>query len=218
MWAWIKKHKVAFAVICLLVVFALIGVPLLINVLFKIDSGICALQAEWSAGDALGYYGAVLSFLGTVVLSALALYQNHIIKVEADKKATMLEERERIKNMPKFCTRSLSFSGEYAKISFDIENISENIAHEIKVYDFFIQGEEKFFQGVEWSVSTHKLDPKERFTVDTKTPPLGNVKSFQMTARMSCKDKYGDSHEYLLKIKHVGPRQTEYADVKEIVG
>ena len=43
-------------------------------------------QAEWSAGDALGYYGAVLSFLGTVILGALALYQNHIIKEEANKK------------------------------------------------------------------------------------------------------------------------------------
>ena len=217
MWKWLKKHKVAFAVICILVVFALIGVPLLINILFKINTGISALQAEWSAGDMLGYYGAVLSFLGTVVLSALALYQNHIIKVEADKRAAKLEDRELIKNMPKFCTRSLSFSGSSSKISFDIENISENIAYEIKVYDFLVQGEGKFFQGVEWRVSTPKLDSKERFTVDTQSPSLGDVKSFQVTASMSCKDKYGESHEYLLKIKRIGSRHTEYVDVKEII-
>ena len=52
-----------------------------------------AFVAEWDAGDALGYYGAILSFIGTVVLGALALYQNRIIKTEADKKAALAEEQ-----------------------------------------------------------------------------------------------------------------------------
>ena len=30
-----------------------------------------AFVAEWDAGDALGYYGAILSFIGIVVLGAL---------------------------------------------------------------------------------------------------------------------------------------------------
>ena len=58
----------------------LLGIPFIINVLFKIYSPIYLFEAEWSAGDALGYYGDVLAFMGTVVLGALALYQNHIIK------------------------------------------------------------------------------------------------------------------------------------------
>ena len=44
----------------------------------------------------MGYYGDVLAFIGTVVLGALALYQNHIIKKEADKKAADIEEQQRI--------------------------------------------------------------------------------------------------------------------------
>lgn len=63
------------------------GILFVINILFKINATTDIFVAEWSAGDALGYYGAILSFLGTVVLVALALYQNHIIKTEADKKA-----------------------------------------------------------------------------------------------------------------------------------
>ena len=47
------------------------GVPFVINILFKINATTDILVAEWSAGDALGYYGAILSFLGTVVLGAL---------------------------------------------------------------------------------------------------------------------------------------------------
>ena len=94
MFEWIKKHKALFIIICVMIFVALIGVPFAINLLFKVDTKINAFQAEWSAGDALGYYGSVLSFLGTVILGALALYQNHMIKEEADKKAALLEEKE----------------------------------------------------------------------------------------------------------------------------
>ena len=96
---WFKKHRVLFALICVVILLLLMGVPFVINILFKINATTDILVAEWSAGDALGYYGAILSFLGTVVLGALALYQNHIIKTEADKKAALAEEQERAENM-----------------------------------------------------------------------------------------------------------------------
>jgi hypothetical protein len=100
MFEWIKKNKVLFIIICIIVFIVLIGVPFGINLLFKIQSNINIFEAEWTAGDALGYYGAVLSFIGTVVLGALALYQNHIIKQEADSRALLIEKREHIENMP----------------------------------------------------------------------------------------------------------------------
>ena len=70
-----------------------------------------AFVAEWDAGDTLGYYGAILSFIGTVVLGALALYQNRIIKTEADKKAALAEEQEHAENMPRFFLRFGGASG-----------------------------------------------------------------------------------------------------------
>ena len=65
-----------------------------------------AFVAEWDAGDALGYYGAILSFIGTVVLGALALYQNRIIKTEAEKKLLLPNNR----STPKICLGSLCAS------------------------------------------------------------------------------------------------------------
>ena len=88
---WIKKHRVLFSLICVVILLLLIGIPFVINILFKINATTDIFVAEWSAGDALGYYGAILSFFGTVVLGALALYQNHIIKTEADKNAALVE-------------------------------------------------------------------------------------------------------------------------------
>lgn len=91
-----------FALICVVILLLLMGVPFVINILFKINATTDILVAEWSAGDALGYYGAILSFLGTVVLGALALYQNHIIKTEADKRQRLLKN----KNVPRICPAS----------------------------------------------------------------------------------------------------------------
>ena len=54
--------------------------------------------AEWSAGELLQYYGGVLAFAGTVILGALSLHQNEIIKQESDKRIAMQEKREHDSN------------------------------------------------------------------------------------------------------------------------
>lgn len=53
-------------------------VPFLINESYKttLISESSKYITEWSAADALAYYGAALSFLGAVVLGALAFWQN----------------------------------------------------------------------------------------------------------------------------------------------
>ncbi len=214
---WIKKHKIAVVVICALVVFTLIGVPFLINILFKINTGINVLQAEWSAGDALGYYGAVLSFIGTVALGVLALYQNHVIKEEADKRETLLEERERIENMPKFRMSHKLSSGFAGEIIFDIENISENIAYEIKVHDLYIEWEEKSIHRMSNNVFAESLGPKEIISVETHSPCVKDIEELQLIAHMSCRDKYMEEHEYLLKMKCTYPNSYKCDSVKELV-
>ena len=130
---WFKKHRVLFALICVVILLLLMGIPFVINILFKINATTDSFVAEWAAGDALGYYGAILSFLGTVVLGALALYQNHIIKTEADKKAALAEEQERAENMPRFFLRFQCASGFCGSLKFAvmIDVIWENIPRDI---------------------------------------------------------------------------------------
>ena len=47
----------------------------IIHILFKWKSNCYWIEAEWNAGDALGYFGDVLSFVGTVVLGYIAVKQ-----------------------------------------------------------------------------------------------------------------------------------------------
>ena len=216
MFEWIRKHKVLFFVFCAIIAIALIGIPFVINILFKFDANIDVLQAEWSAGDALGYYGAVLSFLGTVILGVLALYQNHIIKKEADKKAALLEEKERIENMPKFHLRFGGCSGFGGKISFVIKNISSNISYDFKIYDIRIQELKKTLWESFEEITASNIDAKGELTVRLDSPSFNDKKELQLIACMRCKDKYSDVHEYLLRINCNYPNIYTSEEIKEI--
>lgn len=69
---WIKTHKFLTAVITM-IVFAF---PLLaVHCLFKWYSGIPWFEAEWGAGDVLGYIAGFEALLGTVVLGVVTIYQ-----------------------------------------------------------------------------------------------------------------------------------------------
>jgi hypothetical protein len=73
---WLKKNKLLAGLIALFS----FAIPLIIvHVLFKFNSGIRWLGAEWSAGDVLVYIAGFLAFLGTVSLGAVALWQNRKI-------------------------------------------------------------------------------------------------------------------------------------------
>lgn len=57
-----------------LIVFAVtLGIPFLINEAYKVGKGYITL---WKAEDALSFYGSYLSFVGTVILGIVAVYQN----------------------------------------------------------------------------------------------------------------------------------------------
>lgn len=213
---WIKKHKISFILICILVLIFLVGVPFIINLLFKFNSNISIFEAEWSAGDALGYYGAVLSFVGTVVLGALALYQNHIIKVEADKKAKLLEEQERIENMPRFFMRFQGASGFCGSLKFAIMNVSNNIAYNAEVYDIKIKcGTKTIWESVD-TYSSPAINPQKEIVIQTKSPATNEKGEFVLFANMSCKDKHDEKHEYVLKMVCSHPNHYRDTSITEI--
>lgn len=216
MFEWIKKNKVLFIIICIMVFIVLIGVPFGINLLFKIQSNINIFEAEWTAGDALGYYGAVLSFIGTVVLGALALYQNHIIKQEADSRALLIEKREHIENMPKFHMQFRGCFGFGSKIEFLISNISENIAYDIRIYDIRIREKETTLWESEKVYNKASLASKNEYKVCTDSPEIKDVDEFSLTACMSCKDKYEQRHDYFLKMNCSKPNKYSCDAVKEL--
>lgn len=216
MFDWLKKNKRICFISCLGILFMLLGIPFIINVLFKIYSPIYLFEAEWSAGDALGYYGDVLAFIGTVVLGALALYQNHIIKKEADKKAADIEEQQRIENMPKFYIRLLSASGFCGSLEFTINNVSNNIAYDIEVYDLKMKKGSNTIWESEDTYHSPAINPQKHIEIKTKSKSVTEEKEVIMFSNMRCKDKYNVTHEYILKMVCQYPNNYGETSVTEI--
>lgn len=89
---WIKNH-IFLVVIIAILVFAL---PLIVvHLLFKWYSGIPWLEAEWLAGDILGYIAGFEALLGTVILGLVSVYQNDEANAKNDRLMEMQEEQQR---------------------------------------------------------------------------------------------------------------------------
>lgn len=78
----------------IILIIAIIILPmLLIHLFFKIKSNCYWIQAEWEAGEVLGYFGDILSLIGTVVLGYIAIAQTEkanqlneeLVKIEKDR-------------------------------------------------------------------------------------------------------------------------------------
>lgn len=193
MFDWMKKHKKLIAFIIFMIIF---GVPLIIHILFKLHPNIDFFVAEWTAGELLSYYGSILAFFGTVILGALSLYQNQIIKQESDKRAELLEQREHESNMPRFRLRHVGSQGNILKMQLDIENISENIANDIVLFDVKILSNSK---EVLWdkksAIHLDTIQANDKATIYLGNPALTEDNCcFKM--KMNCNDKYGDIHSY----------------------
>ena len=70
---WLKNHKTTTLIVCIVMFFL---PPVLVHVLFKWNSGIDLLSAEWSAGDVLAYIAGFEAFIGTIVLGFVTVYQS----------------------------------------------------------------------------------------------------------------------------------------------
>lgn len=61
------KNSIKKYAIWLLIIIFVIVIPVIINSLFKCPSPVGFLAAEWTAGDMLGFYGALLASVATII-------------------------------------------------------------------------------------------------------------------------------------------------------
>lgn len=124
-----KNYIVPIIILC--VVGFPFGAPLVINYCFKTSALAEIFVAEWDANAALTYWGAVLTFFSTTILSALALWQNDVIKMESSRHSRQLQLMEYRKVMPLFNIVCTSEYSNFRKIGIRIWNISENPAFSV---------------------------------------------------------------------------------------
>ena len=89
----IKKHKAPFKTFVIGILLSTLSIPFLINELYKLGSETGkGYYTLWEAKDVLSFYGSFLSFIGTMALGGLALWQNKKFKHENDTAQLRMEE------------------------------------------------------------------------------------------------------------------------------
>ena len=201
-WEFLKKNWLAVGGCVIAVLFSVVGVPLLINWAFSIPAWCDFFAVDWDAKDALSYYGSALGFIGTVIFSGLALWQNHVIKTESDKHTDLLEEMERKKNMPIIYFGSNACSGNCMQLGFHVRNISDNIALDMLISRISILNEDgsEFWSNDKEQRIPHLKDQEVRFNLDN--PSLTSINQV-FSFRVSYQDKFGGIHKCIVEGKQV---------------
>lgn len=91
-WEWIIAQFSKPRTYLILLVISLL-IPLVINCLYKLgDTCSSPILTKWTAADALSFYGSYLSFLGTVVLGAVTVYQTKKAHQQTEKANNLAEQ------------------------------------------------------------------------------------------------------------------------------
>ena len=194
MFEWIEKHKKKIVVFVVLAIFV---VPILIHISFKMPAISTFFEAEWTAGDILTYYGAVLSFLGTVVLGYLALWQNRIINEKSEEHTRLIEKLELTRNMPEFKVQHHVSNGNLMYLELMITNVSENIANDIVISEFEIRNNENtmIYKSPLPKTNRNHLYAGESMAISFENKELtGN--DLTLSFRFVCTDKFKEKHTY----------------------
>lgn len=201
-WVFLKSHWLAVILCVLTVLFAVIGVPLFINWAFSRPAWCDFFAVDWEAKETLAYYGSALGFIGTVIFSGLALWQNHVIKTESDKHTNLLERMEKQKNMPILYFGTSCMGGKCGQLGLYIENISDNIAMEVLISEIRIlneDGTEFWSNGKEQRIA-HLEDRRD---LPLKNPNLTSIKQI-FSFQLSYQDKFGELHRCNVEGKQTG--------------
>ena len=213
---WIKNHRKKVIIIVILSALIIIfGIPVIINVCFKIPAPCNMLEPEWEASDVLAYYGGILGFLGTASLSVLALYQNYEIKKESDAKQALLEKMAHEKDMPLFRVENLTLG---SNLCLRILNVSDNVAYDLEVGDFAIENTEGKCVCKSRKANTRegKIFGREETVIEFENDYFSG-KNLRLYFQIKCKDKFSMSHTYIVSsyMKDAKEFKTPYI-VKEV--
>lgn len=193
----IKKHPIICAII--LAVIIIFVIPFFINLSYRHTSNLFA--TEWDASAALGFYGSVLSFVGTVFLGALSLYQNHIIRQQAEEHQRFLEKQEHDLNMPNFDVIARGSSGGMSNIRFILSNITKNPANHILIDHIQVDDEPSGVDGQ----TLNMLPGFQKQQLQLGNPPS---KKGKVTFEIHADDMYGERHNYYVEAIRTDDKQS----------
>jgi len=223
---WMKIHKkLSILVIIVLLLLVVLIIPFFLNWIYYLNAPWEFFKLGYELPHLLSYYGAVLTFLGTVSLGIITVYQNYMSQQKTDeinkltlelqkKSMAMAEQRyekeqlNEIKyNAPKLELKNRGSNGHYMNLQAELTNVSNLIVSGIKSISFTVSDETNaiVLTSEKVKVKETSLTPGTSTIIQFHNDQLkseNSLKKYKITWDFQCEDQYGNTH-YLKANVHI---------------
>lgn len=224
MFKWMKNHnKISMGVIIFLFLFFIIIMPFILDKIYYLTTPCDFFKLGYSVDNILEYYGAILTFIGTLSLGIITVYQNYMsqkktyeinnLTLELQKKSMAMAEQnyekeklnEITKRAPKFELRNSCYNGNYMNICALLKNVSNNFVSGIKSISLEAVYESNYIVLASNKVKSEalSLSPGQEIKIEFHNSELGtenkaadSSKKVTMTWSFQCEDSYSNTHYY----------------------
>ena len=166
------------------------------------DQGYVLVNTSLSVGDALGFYGSLITFLGTISLSALVMWQSHQNRLKDEAYRALNDKIEHDKHMPQIYCRIGSQQGSGMNIGFHIENVSDNYAYNVIISDFTVTcNNQAIMSSTNGNRNLGNLPPHSKKEVAFSNPSFMDSKlttPVELSFYVDYADKFGAQHKCLI--------------------
>lgn len=214
MFDWIEKYKKR---IVIFIIFAIIVVPVTIHIIFKIPALNSYFEAEWTAGEFLGYYGTVLAFLGTVVLGALAIWQNKEIQNQSIKYTEHLENIEGKQISPRFIIDKVNYLKNEKILNIRIKNITSYQAYQVSISDLTLKHNDNVINAKQIKFKYNYIKSNEDVLMQFAVENFFDYKNVTFIFTLNFVDERDNQRSY--KFSGLIPNEYPdiYLDIKEFI-
>lgn len=212
-------------VICIVFVFVicifLVLLPLIINHIYYLEAPLDFFITDLKVADFVVYYASVLSFLGSLILGILTLFQNkraqdktdeiNKLQLEIQKRSMELAEKQykhEAENLnPKFNVSILSYSGHYLNPRIKIKNVSSMLISDLTFISSFVKDDQENIirKVTEHKIKNRSLSSNEETIIDLKMLNLSKhigekeyqyYKNVFFVLEFSCEDEKYNKHYF----------------------
>lgn len=214
MFKWIKDHKkISVTILISLSFFIFIMMPIFINRIFYLNAPFDFFYVDYDISTILNYYSSILTFIGTVSLGCITIYQNHVaqqktdkvnqLTLELQKKSMAMAEQnykkseENIKNSPKFELVNTGSNGNYSNLEICLKNVSDMIASSIQSISFevFDDNDSIILSSNNVKIKNYSLTSGQDTKVSFNNNPIYSNK-IKLVWKFKCDDVYSNVHYY----------------------
>lgn len=207
--------------IIITVCIVLMLLPLVINHIYYLEAPCDFFVIDLKVDDLVAYYAGALSFLGTLILGMLTLYQNkraqektdeiNKLQLEMQKRSMELAEKQYRQEteavIPKFNISISGYSGHYLNPRIKIRNVSSMVISDLTIISSFVRNAqgEVIRKVTEHRIRNRSLASNDETILDLKMLNLSTrvsdreykfYEDVEFVIEFSCEDEKYNKHYY----------------------